>query len=114
MRISDWSSDVCSSDLLMARLGAIEAFIGLDRHDDRLGEIFAAPDLRQIGVRDLPLVRIHRHDRGAILRAGVGALPVLERRDRKSGVVGQRVSVRLDLGGLRLIKKKTKNKTITR
>src|SRR3546814_19870334 len=103
MRISDWSSDVCSSDLahlvgieplqrrelgrvpaqdiavariaahevLMARLGAIKAFIRFARHDDRLGEIFAAPDLRPIGVRDLPLVRVHQQLERARCRESV-------------------------------------------
>src|SRR3546814_1903642 len=28
MRISDWSSDVCSSDLLVVNFGATETFIG--------------------------------------------------------------------------------------
>src|SRR3546814_16999635 len=33
MRISDWSSDVCSSDLLPGRLGVVEGLAGLDRLD---------------------------------------------------------------------------------
>src|SRR3546814_19136442 len=71
MRISDWSSDVCSSDL---------------------GKTFAED-------RD-------RMPFGLFLAfAGVEVLPRFGR-DRKSVVLGKSESVRVDLGGRRIIKKK--------
>src|SRR3546814_12031833 len=43
MRISDWSSDVCSSDLLLGR--AVDRFVTLARHED----------LRGASARDEPM-----------------------------------------------------------
>src|SRR3546814_9989033 len=84
MRISDWSSDVCSSDLLLDpclhlafRQGALEAV-------DRLA---VAEGIDRGNRLDLELLRQ--------LRAAV---------DRKSVVEGKSVAVRVDLGGRRLIK----------
>src|SRR3546814_18392799 len=71
MRISDWSSDVCSSDLLQGAGGA------------RAADASAAFDRRALAHA--------RADR---------------RGDRKSVVLGKRVSVRVDRGGRRIIKKK--------
>src|SRR3546814_12412126 len=83
MRISDWSSDVCSSDL-NARLGKIVVIgtlrIGAAHH-------FAV---------GLPAVR----DRSRLVR------PVPTTADRQSVVEGKSVSVRVDLGGRRIITKK--------
>ena len=64
----------------MIGFGTVKAFVTFDRHHDRRLEIAALADLRQIRGRDLPLRGIHRHDRGAILGAAVGALPVFQRR----------------------------------
>src|SRR3546814_15219556 len=77
MRISDWSSDVCSSDLL--RAGGRR-----DRRRDAPGQRRGAAPRR----------------RGRRLRRG------RRRTDRKSVVSGKSVSVRVDLGGRRIIKKK--------
>src|SRR3546814_20769388 len=75
MRISDWISDVCSSDLL------------------------------RVGVRIAQLAqRAH-----ACLHV-VGADRVV-RQDRKSGGEGKSVSVRVDLGGPRIIKPKQSKQT---
>src|SRR3546814_12208599 len=93
MRISDWSSDVCSSDLKfhigdsLQRHGVTGS--GGHRQILNVGQIFAA--LLSNGHTD-------------------GNLPVRER-DRKSAVEGKSGSVRVDLGGSRSIKKKTKRKT---
>src|SRR3546814_16280053 len=106
MRISDWSSDVCSSDLgflggrdledLGAQVRQVDHVAGpgglvaravagvLERHP-------AVPGLRQ---------RAH-HPRVQFARPA--------RLDRKSVVEGKRVSVSVDLGGRRTLKKK-KNK----
>src|SRR3546814_14161379 len=98
MRISDWSSDVCSSDLPRRRCRgtapgdrrrtgggspyrARGAYADADRRPWRCGEWTPpSPDLRL---------------------------------DRKSVVSGKSVSVRVDLGGRRIIKKHTKTSTST-
>src|SRR3546814_15641601 len=104
MRISDWSSDVCSSDL--AGEGGRE-------------QMAVAPGL----FADLYPRRAHRRRRESRRRgrrgegrAGGSARPLLEprarrrrsRQARKSVGHGKRVSVRLGLGGRRIIKKKSK------
>src|SRR3546814_15374080 len=107
MRISDWSSDVCSSDLyaagaeflltmaislvmlvLVPRLGAMLAFL--------LGGGIAAVLLAGAWF--------------AFSGAGM-LLSVVYPLDRKSVVSGTSVSVRVDLGGRRIIKKKNSTNT---
>src|SRR3546814_20049397 len=104
MRISDWSSDVCSSDL-----------------PDNWVE------LRNAQIRDLTPEQVNTAartlDPGALTWVVVGDLDKIEQpvraldlgkvsiidadgQDRKSVVKGKSVSVRVDLGGRRLIKKK--------
>src|SRR3546814_20964930 len=80
MRISDWSSDVCSSDLA---------------HCPGIGNILSHwnGDGDGEGGRCAVLSR-------AVLRYS------RKRRDRKSVVSGKSVSVRVDLGGRRIINKK--------
>src|SRR3546814_20108739 len=88
MRISDWSSDVCSSDL--------------PQLEHRL-------DIRDVGG-------VHRclADECRNLRVQLaGEVGEQHEEDRKSVVSGQSVSVRVDLGGRRIIKKKNKNITHT-
>src|SRR3546814_7994480 len=89
MRISDWSSDVCSSDLVEGRRlqGGEDPRAG--RIDARAGGVALAQEGRQ---------RLH-----------LVALQVIADPDRKSVVSGKSVSVRVDLGGRRIIKKKNKN-----
>src|SRR3546814_11691059 len=86
MRISDWSSDVCSSDLDRAADGAVRAD-GLDRLD-------LAGRLRRGG---LGLTDHAARERGGGRDAA---------RARKSVVLGKSVSVGVDLGGRRIRKKK--------
>src|SRR3546814_16300464 len=81
MRISDWSSDVCSSDL-QSDFDAVLA--------DRFGNAVGGESWHE--------------DVAARLR-GRG----ISLRDRKSVVSGKSVSVRVDLGGRRIIKKKNTN-----
>src|SRR3546814_2362689 len=83
MRISDWSSDVCSSDLGAGR-------------EPRPGA--AAACALALGGRAVD-------DRACRARGLAHAS------DRKSVVEGKSVSVRVDLGGRRIIKKK-KEQTI--
>src|SRR3546814_15326594 len=98
MRISDWSSDVCSSDLR------------------RVQPAQHAADLRQF-VHQLGLVleaarRVHDQNvdaGGGRLLDGVdhdASRVAALLADRKSVVWGKSVSVRLDLGGRVIIKKK--------
>src|SRR3546814_17990548 len=97
MRISDWSSDVCSSDLscplvigqpigaynrVLNRLRAMLAGNGRDtRH-----EVTSAPE-------------------AAVLKQPHEINPRLDK-DRQSVVTGKSVSVRVDIGGRRILKTK--------
>src|SRR3546814_15609926 len=94
MRISDWSSDVCSSDLLdcvaAPRLAMTEAALQAEIRPGVPNE--RAPFHRTPGSRS---GTCHRNQQGA---------SNLARGDRKSVVKGQSVSVLVDLGGLRIIK----------
>src|SRR3546814_11932219 len=101
MRISDWSSDVCSSDLSSAA--------GL-----RCG--FAAGDAPLIDGLDLALRVGGAGVSLPILAAGTrlwrDEAHVTANRDRKSVVSGKSVSVRVDLGGRRNIKKQKQQQYI--
>src|SRR3546814_17899578 len=98
MRIRDWSSDVCSSDL--------RAPAAADRA--RYGDIGADAARRRDGESRAGVGRVGA---GAVARrsgARRGRRAVLRQEDRQSGVTGKSVSVRVDIGGWRSIKKKTK------
>src|SRR3546814_18769320 len=97
MRISDWSSDVCSSDLASG-------------NDPRSPRNATIPRRRADAAR----VRNTRpRSWSGCARTGAGAAgiaakarPASRREDRKSVVEGKSGSVRVDLGGRRIIKKK--------
>src|SRR3546814_19245126 len=99
MRISDWSSDVCSSDLMRVEGEDVPA-------EELLGSVFDDSD-GGVAVADG-----EGELAGLVRRAHPGALgcrnAALEDQplDRKSVVEGKSVSVRVDAGGRRLIKKK--------
>src|SRR3546814_12317916 len=112
MRISDWSSDVCSSDLGLSREIRPGACGVYDAATDKY--IFPRPCRVAHHLRHGPARLSARHgrdrkplrgtaaaDQGAVARSSL---------DRKSVVSGQGVSVRVDLGGRRIIKKKKINK----
>src|SRR3546814_15851432 len=80
MRISDWSSDVCSSDL------------------SKQGEGLLALELNENGKQKV----IDTTTKNPNMRL-----------DRKSVVSGKSVSVRVDLGGRRIIKKKKRAQLVT-
>src|SRR3546814_17328015 len=152
MRISDWSSDVCSSDLNAAvqrragkrlrrpprrrlhhDLDAVDAGIFLAPQGEESRRVVARHPVAHESCR-------HRETESAVARSGEGEglqpatvsgftdfraqapaypAPLFDDRrlavatthlrlDRKSVVSGKRVSVRVDLGGRRLIKKKKK------
>src|SRR3546814_15759952 len=104
MRISDWSSDVCSSDLPRPAVAA-----AVSGGPDSLALTFLLHDwLAERGGRLATFTVDHglRPD-SAREAASVGRL--LRRHgiaDRKSVVEGKSVSVRVDLGGRRIIKNK--------
>src|SRR3546814_13680235 len=107
MRISDWSSDVCSSDLVVEG----EQRAGVPHRRERRG----CPATDLLGGRGLVAqLRVGRLE-GAQLAEQLVVLGVGDDRcvldvvalDRKSVVSGKSVSVRVTLGGRRIIKKKT-------
>src|SRR3546814_12047833 len=129
MRISDWSSDVCSSDLSRARNGRGErpgcsagsAFCqggrqGRRRRSEcRNGQQGRGRDSGKRGRG--PIVRLDITDAASwagAVEAAVGVFGKLTtpyntagiiHGDRKSVVLGKSVSVRVDHGGPRIIKK---------
>src|SRR3546814_13339925 len=95
MRISDWSSDGCSSDLS-------------GRHPDDVGggaghpqDLRSACQLLYHQARRPGQVRRHREGAGGVLAVDRETA----QQDRTSVVKGKSVSVRVDLGGRRIIKK---------
>src|SRR3546814_21095647 len=105
MRISDWSSDVCSSDLLVGE--RVEAATG-ELRAQRLVDPFAVAehpgteelDHQQVGVAV-------KHQAAEAVALGMHYAPGNADRveDRHSVVSGKSVSVRVDLRGRRIIKK---------
>src|SRR3546814_18449120 len=92
MRISDWSSDVCSSDLP----AAIGILIALEcGGDDHRGAVWLA------GGQGFVEQRVERGEGFNEQRIGI-----VHWADRKSVVSGKSVSVRVDPGGRRSIEKK--------
>src|SRR3546814_15765270 len=125
MRISDWSSDVCSSDLAAGEVGGAA-------HAQRQQDVAEHGVRMDVGAGALqrlePCVHRGAEDVGvggvidpaaarrrlaavvaaavvALLRVGFGEEQAVGV-DRKSVGLGKRVSVRVDLGGLRIVKKK--------
>src|SRR3546814_20036445 len=113
MRISDWSSDVCSSDLYVpatrwkttddpfGRLQFLHCRSAMLRAGIVGGMLF---DFILLGGGRCAIVRAREVD-GDVLRN----TEAKRDRDRKSVVAGKSVSVRVDLGGRRIIKKKNTN-----
>src|SRR3546814_11708840 len=98
MRISDWSSDVCSSDLVDYVLagGARLGLQGVDLGKNIRRQAFYAMEVLSPG-----------HFRGSCGRRRPPApAPCSEPGHRKSVGSGKSVSVRVDIGGSRIIKNK--------
>src|SRR3546814_17747042 len=111
MRISDWSSDVCSSDL--------KDDLGL--RAEQAERKSRPPPLALCPIRHMFFRMLERADRRHAvghqrLFAAAMAEILADRlreilcmiEDRKSVVAGKRVSVRVDLGGSGIFKKKNK------
>src|SRR3546814_20365739 len=104
MRISDWSSDVCSSDLQHGQPGTFQS----DGQAARIGNV-GGIDQRQYFDQQGTRPFLGGHDAGTryillVLRQEQGRRIRSEERP-----VGKSVSVRVDLGGRRIFKKKTKS-----
>src|SRR3546814_11099583 len=109
LRISDWSSDVCSSDLVhrdgadfTAGIGGFFDILRPGQIEERVQGFVVAQDRRLQGQ-----AKTVGHGRAlnAVEQRAVAGLI----QDRKSVGKGTRVSVRVDLGGRRSIKKKKRN-----
>src|SRR3546814_14890809 len=112
MRISDWSSDVCSSDLLAAAKTGRAVNI-------KKGQFLAPWDMQHVAgkMKAAGNDRVLLCERGAsfgynMLVSDMRALPILAQ-DRKSVVEGKSVSVRVDLCGGRFLKKKKQARNLT-
>src|SRR3546814_19120521 len=124
MRISDWSSDVCSSDL-----ATVQDIVATDTGGQQAGQIFDGDrrfpvvvrlpedlrtDLDRLGNLPVPLASGASVPLSELAEISLAAAPNQisrengKRRDRKNVVEGRCVSVRVDLGGTRLLKKKIK------
>src|SRR3546814_15377339 len=104
MRISDWSSDVCSSDL--TKFGTVRLQCSpLDNRQECI-----PPSVRPNSDEEV-IVTYFRYAGKGSDNVLIGREPfiLLEMRtagDRKSVESGQSVSVRVDLGGRRIIQQK--------
>src|SRR3546814_13865297 len=108
MRISDWSSDVCSSDLqeLQALADFLEDLVGNFAPapgEFQAAEVVGSVANRQVGHRRQGFLTDPHMPR---LPTQTGTTAVGAGLDRKSVVSGKSVAVRVDLGGRRIIKKK--------
>src|SRR3546814_18394305 len=112
MRISDWSSDVCSSDLRARRPEAWQPRYGAKK------ELVGKPTPTKAGRnRSFPRSAWACSLGRSASATGIGRQAHRWQRrasrDRTSVVEGKSVSVRVDLGGRRIIQKKQhKNKTV--
>src|SRR3546814_11748719 len=96
MRISDWSSDVCSSDLFVPRPAFIDALVSAAERGVEVRILVPGPHIDKGFVRTAG-----RAAYAELLEAGIRSE---ERR------VGKECVVRVDPGGRRIIKKKKKTK----
>src|SRR3546814_14965554 len=111
MRISDWSSDVCSSDLSRGPKAEAPAS---ERVPARKPEWVQEPEWALV-LENLRLRRRSgRSDWQGLRRSPVRSCRNASlTRDRKGVVSGKSVSVRVDIGGRRIIKQKNESRQTT-
>src|SRR3546814_12392205 len=112
MRISDWSSDVCSSDLI-AR-GIAQNGVSIDDGPDWAWTASAVPACETAKPNAIAAtMNVARHRTWKLMCLMTGSWMVCESGygDRKSVVEGKSGSVRVDLGGRSIMKKKKRNRT---
>src|SRR3546814_12781718 len=101
MRISDWISDVCSSDLLP---DGMRWHYSVRAHGwSNTLHAWPGASAAEEGTSVTPTARIESD-----AQAGTVTFSLPARADRKSGGMGTNVSVRVDRGGRRVIKKNIK------
>src|SRR3546814_20682801 len=107
MRISDWSSDVCSSDLAKTELQKIET------EEDRLIRLVVSGRITEPQFdRQRKFITERLETARASVGAAQGRLDALERSaDRRSVVLGKSVRVCRILGGRRILTQKQVNNT---
>src|SRR3546814_16637179 len=115
MRISDWSSDVCSSDLAADPIW-VSANAARDTARYTRGLLYVGAIGILVGFATIgAAVWAGQHAKRAAIEAGKSANAAIASHeafvsaDRKSVVSGKRVSVRVDIGGRRSIKQKKRN-----
>src|SRR3546814_19061991 len=114
MRISDWSSDVCSSDLINTHLPTgTTPVVGTGLLDACAHSALSwrRSPFQQRNCPDLPRRHRPRLPNEPARTRDSGSHPRRAKPARQSHVQGKSVSVRVDLGGLRILKKKKKNTT---
>src|SRR3546814_12300501 len=99
MRISDWSSDVCSSDL--------SAYVTYSENAKIDALNVSEKTIKQHGLTSKEVACAMAE--GALKTADINL--AIATTDRKSVVKGKSVSVRVDLGGRCILKKKKKKNT---
>src|SRR3546814_12584533 len=117
MRISDWSSDVCSSDLVEEQKACFAAVTENGARVMHLGgyglKAGCHADMVILQARDvLDALRL-KPARLCVIRRGQVIAETPPVQDRTSVVSGTSVSVRVDLGGRRLLKKKIHQQNTT-
>src|SRR3546814_19063121 len=104
MRISDWSSDVCSSDLTARCGGVWRGVSGVERAFAAAFRLDAAFRLRLYNTCSAGKSTT-LHEGRCCKTPSPARRPKLRRYDRPSVVSGKRVSGRVDLGGRLIIQK---------
>src|SRR3546814_12127197 len=106
MRISDWSSDVCSSDLVAfpeARVLQVREV----RHGETVGygATWTAPRDSRIAITNMGYADgyLRSHDGSGLATWQSRPLPLIGRSEERRG--GKSVSVRVDLGSCRILQK---------
>src|SRR3546814_16967831 len=119
MRISDWSSDVCSSDLPIAITALSQKNLEEQKIEGGPDIMRAVPNLTfsksnftgyNLSIRGVGTKAISATSDPGVALAFNNAGLIHNRLDRKSVVSGQRVSVSGVIGGRGIIKKKNNKK----